>query len=64
MRRMLFRTIHDLALMLDRMCSGRDVVPAAGMIDSQRLRRRQVIVVQLFLGPLPTLSFHRIALVD
>ena len=35
MRRMLFKTIHDLALMLDRMCSGREVVPTAGVVDSQ-----------------------------
>lgn len=27
MRRMLFRTVHALALMLDRMRSGREVVP-------------------------------------
>lgn len=38
MRRMLFRTIHDLALMLDRMCSGREVVPTAAVMDSQSVK--------------------------
>ena len=38
MRRMLFKTIHDLALMLDRMCSGREVVPTAGVVDSQTVK--------------------------
>jgi transposase len=35
MRRFLFRTIRDLALMLDRMCEQREVVPSAGIVDSQ-----------------------------
>ena len=38
MRRFLFRTIHDLALMLDRMCEQREVVPSAGMVDSQSVK--------------------------
>lgn len=38
MRRMLFRTVHDLALMLDRMCHGRAVVPTAGVVDSQSVK--------------------------
>ena len=38
MRRMLFKTIHDLALMLDRMRSGREVVPTAGVVDSQSVK--------------------------
>jgi putative transposase len=38
MRRMLFRTIHDLALMLDRMGSGREAVPSAGVLDSQSVK--------------------------
>ena len=38
MRRMLFRTIHDLALILDRLCNERDVVPSAGVVDSQSLK--------------------------
>jgi putative transposase len=38
MRRMLFKTIHDLAIMLDRMCSGREVVPTAGVVDSQSVK--------------------------
>jgi len=33
-RRFLFRTMHDLALMLDRICEQREVVPSAGIIDS------------------------------
>ena len=34
MRRMLFRTIHNLALMLDRLCNEREVLPSAGVVDS------------------------------
>ena len=37
-RRMLFKTIHDLALMLDRMMQEREVVPSAGVIDSQSVK--------------------------
>jgi transposase len=37
-RRFLFRTIHDLALMLDRMCEHREVVPSAGIVDSQSVK--------------------------
>lgn len=32
-RRMLFRLIHDIAVMLDRRYSGRDVNPTAGVLD-------------------------------
>lgn len=38
MRRMLFRTIHDLALMLDRLCNEREVLPSAGIVDSQSVK--------------------------
>lgn len=34
-RLMLFRTIHDLALMIDRGRAGRNAGPSAGIIDSQ-----------------------------
>lgn len=34
-RRFLFRTIQDLALMLDRMCEQREVVPSGGIVYSQ-----------------------------
>lgn len=37
-RRFLFRTIHDLALMLDRMCEQREIVPSAGIADSQSVK--------------------------
>jgi putative transposase len=37
-RRLLFRTIHDVALMLDRERSGREVSPSAGVIDSQSVK--------------------------
>jgi len=33
-RRFLFRTIHDLILMLVPMCEQRKVVPLAGIVDS------------------------------
>lgn len=35
---MLFRTIHDLALMLDRLYSEREVLPSAGIVDSQSVK--------------------------
>lgn len=38
MRRFLFRTIHDLALMLDQICEQREVVPSAGIVDSQSVK--------------------------
>ena len=35
MRRLLFRTIHDVALMLDREREGREQNPTATVVDSQ-----------------------------
>jgi putative transposase len=32
-RRLLFRTIHDVALMLDREVAGRDASPTGGVLD-------------------------------
>jgi putative transposase len=37
-RRLLFRTLHDIALMLDRERSGREASPSAGVIDSQSVK--------------------------
>jgi transposase len=37
-RRLLFRTIHDIALMLDREREGRAAQPTAGVIDSQSVK--------------------------
>ena len=37
-RRLLFRTIHDVALMLDRERVGREASPSAGVIDSQSVK--------------------------
>ena len=37
-RLMLFRTIHDIALMLDRERVGRKASPSAGVIDSQTVK--------------------------
>jgi transposase len=37
-RRLLFRTIHDIALMLDRERSGREKSPSAGVMDSQSVK--------------------------
>jgi transposase len=34
----LFRTIHDVVLMIDRACSGREIQPTAGVIDSQSVK--------------------------
>lgn len=38
MRRLLFRTIHDIALMLDREQAGREASPSAGVLDSQTVK--------------------------
>jgi transposase len=38
LRRFLFRTIHDLALMLDRELAGREASPSGGVIDSQSVK--------------------------
>jgi transposase len=38
MRRFLFQTIHDLALMCDRKRAGREASPSAGVIDSQSVK--------------------------
>ncbi len=35
---MLFRTIHDIALMMDRECVGREASPSAGVVDSQTVK--------------------------
>lgn len=37
-RRFLFRLIHDIALMTDRVCCERNVQPTAGVIDSQSVK--------------------------
>lgn len=37
-RRLLFRTIHDVALMLDRERAGREASPSAGVTDSQTVK--------------------------
>jgi transposase len=37
-RQMLFRTIHDVALMLDRERSGREASPSAAIVDSQSVK--------------------------
>jgi len=37
-RRLLFRTIHDVALMLDREASGREASPSGGVLDSQTVK--------------------------
>jgi putative transposase len=37
-RRLLFRTIHDVALMLDRERAGREASPTAGVLDSQTVK--------------------------
>jgi transposase len=37
-RQLLFRTIHDVALMLDRERTGREASPSAGILDSQSVK--------------------------
>ncbi len=37
-RRLLFQTIHDVALMLDREQAGREASPSAGVLDSQTVK--------------------------
>lgn len=38
LRRLLFQTIHDVALMLDRERTGREASPTAGVVDSQTVK--------------------------
>jgi transposase len=38
MRRMLFKTLHDLALMVDRILAERSAAPSAGVVDSQSVK--------------------------
>lgn len=38
MRLFLFRTIHDIGVMLDRERAGREASPTAGIIDSQSIK--------------------------
>ncbi len=40
-RRLLFRTVHDVALMLDRERAGREASPSAGVLDSQTVKAPQ-----------------------
>ena len=40
-RRMLFQTIHDVSLMLDRERVGREASPSGGMLDSQTVKAPQ-----------------------
>lgn len=37
-RRLLFQTVHDIALMLDRERAGREASPTAGVLDSQTVK--------------------------
>jgi transposase len=37
-RLLLFRTIHDIAVMIDRERAGREASPSAGIIDSQTVK--------------------------
>ena len=43
-RRMMFRTIHDVALMLGRERVGRDASPTGGVLDSQTVKARSARV--------------------
>ena len=38
MRRFLFETIHDMAVMIDRECVGREASPSGGVIDRQSVK--------------------------
>lgn len=38
MRRMVFKAIHDRALMVDGMLQEREVVPSAGIVDIQSVK--------------------------
>lgn len=44
-RRLLFRTIHDVALMLDRECESRDQSPSAAVADSQSIKAAAAVSV-------------------
>jgi transposase len=42
-RQLLFQTIHDVALMLDRERAGREASPSAGILDSQSVKARRPV---------------------
>jgi transposase len=47
-RRLLFNTIHDIALMVDRERAGREASPSAAVIDSQHVLPRRWVVERTF----------------
>lgn len=41
MRHFLFKTIYDVALMIDRELAGREASPSVGVVDSQAIKPRR-----------------------
>jgi len=50
-RRLLFQTVHDVMLMLDREQAGREASPTAGVLDSQTVKRRTLPEVAAMTPP-------------
>ena len=63
-REMLFRTIHDIALMIDRERAGREANPTAGVADSQTVKAPAPGAVRGFDGGKKTVGRKRHIVVD
>lgn len=63
-REMLFRTIHDIALMIDRERAGREASPSAGVADSQTVKAPAPGAVRGFDGGKKTVGRKRHIVVD
>jgi transposase len=63
-RLLLFRTIHDIAVMMDRERAGRDASPSAGIVDSQTVKAPAPGAVRGFDGGKKTVGRKRHVIVD
>ena len=63
-RQMLFRTIHDIALMIDRERAGREASPSAGVADSQTVKAPAPGAARGFDGGKKTIGRKRHVVVD
>ena len=61
---MLFRTIHDIALMIDRERAGREASPSAGVADSQTVKAPAPGAARGFDGGKKTIGRKRHVVVD
>lgn len=63
-RLFLFRTIHDIALMIDREQAGRDASPSGGILDSQTVKAPAPGVIRRFDGAKKMVGHKRHIAVD